>query len=51
MFTLSRDLVVTALEEIEQKEEEHYNIECLRCRHTIKVPRTKLERMRPRDEK
>ncbi|HIE39718.1 MAG TPA: hypothetical protein EYH30_07190 [Anaerolineales bacterium] len=49
MFTLARDLVVTALEEIETKGEEYYTLECPRCRHAIKVPRRQLERMRPRE--
>jgi hypothetical protein len=48
MFTLARDLVVTALEEVEAKGEGHYTLECPRCRHAIKVPRGQLERMRPR---
>ena len=49
MFSLSRDLVVAALEELAQKEEDHYTIECLRCRHAIKIPRGDLERMQPRE--
>lgn len=50
MFSLSKDLVIAALEEMEQKGEEHYTIECLRCRHTIKVPKSDLERMRPQED-
>ena len=49
-FTLSKDLVVAALEELEQNNQEYYTLECLRCRHAIKVPRSDLERMRPRQE-
>lgn len=49
MFTLARETVVNALEEMGQKGEEHYTVECPRCRHTIKVPRTDLERMQPRE--
>ena len=48
MFTLSRDLVVAALDELRQKGLEYYMVECPRCRHMIKVPRTDLERMGPR---
>ncbi len=47
MFTLSREQVVAALEEVKAREEEYYTVECLRCRHTIKVPRRDLERMQP----
>ncbi len=47
MFTPSRELVVAALEEMEEKGSDHYTLECLRCRHAIKVPRATLERMRP----
>lgn len=50
MFSLSKDLVVAALEEVEQKEEEYYTIECLRCRHAIKIHKSDLERMRPQGE-
>jgi len=50
MFTLSRDLVMAALEEMEEKGEKHYTLECPRCRHAVKVPRRNLERMRPRGE-
>ncbi len=49
MFSLSRELVVTALEEMTQKEEEHYSVECPRCRHAVKVQRRDLERMRPQE--
>ena len=49
-FTLSKDMVVAALEELEQKGEDYYTLECLRCRHAIKVPRGDLERMRPRQK-
>ena len=48
MFTLSRDLVLTLLQEVEEEEQDHTNVECTKCRRTIKVPRNKLERMRPR---
>jgi|GEM_PF-2930986 hypothetical protein len=47
MFTVSREWVETALKEMEQKGQDHTNLECPKCRHTIKVPRADLERMRP----
>jgi len=49
MFTLSRDLVAVAWEEVEEKGLEYYTLECPKCRHAIKVPRADLERMRPRE--
>ena len=49
MFSLSRELVTAALEELGQKGEEHFTLECPQCRHAVKVPRIKLERMRPRE--
>ena len=48
MFTLSRAFVVAAREEVHEKDLEHYNVECPRCRHIVKVPRADLERMAPR---
>jgi hypothetical protein len=49
MFSLSRDAATAALEEVKQKEEEHYDVECPRCRHVVKIPRNDLERMQPRE--
>ncbi len=48
MFSLSVGQVVAALEELDEKGESHYGVECPRCRHLVKVPRGDLERMRPR---
>lgn len=48
MFSLSREQVAAALEELQEKGTSHYNVECPKCRHLIKVPRISLERMRPR---
>jgi len=48
MFSLSREQVAAALEELQEKGMSHYNVECPKCRHLIKVPRPSLERMRPR---
>lgn len=47
MFTLSRDLVAAALEEMRGKELQHYTLECPQCRHAVKVQRSDLERMAP----
>ena len=51
MFSLSRDAATAALEEVAQKKEEHYDVECPRCRHVVKVPRNDLERMQPKAER
>lgn len=48
MFSLSVDQVVAALNQLAEKGESHYGVECPRCRHLMKVPRSELERMRPR---
>ncbi len=48
MFSLSREQVTAALEELQEKGMLHYNVECPKCRHQVKVPRPTLERMRPR---
>ncbi len=47
MFTLSRELVEAALEEMEARGADHYTVECRQCRHAIKITRQLLERMRP----
>jgi hypothetical protein len=49
MFTLSRDLVEAVLEEVLGEGQDYYTLECPECRRAIKVPRRKLERMRPRE--
>lgn len=48
MFSLSVDQVVAALDQLSEKGESHYGVECPRCRRLVKVPRSDLERMRPR---
>ncbi|HHS97818.1 MAG TPA: hypothetical protein ENK08_07965 [Chloroflexi bacterium] len=48
MFSLSREAVIAALEELREKDLEYYTFECPRCRHVVKVPRADLERMAPR---
>ena len=49
VFTLSRDAVVAALEEVEEMDGDYYTLECPHCRHAVKLPRRQLERMRPRE--
>ena len=48
MFTLSREAVTAALQEVEQTQAKHYAVECPKCRHQIKVPTKNLQRFRPR---
>jgi hypothetical protein len=48
MFTLSRDALAAALEEVEQIRAKHYNVECPKCRRQVKVPVKDLRRYRPR---
>jgi len=50
MFTLNRDVVVAALEELAEKSQDYYTIDCPKCRRAIKVPRADMERMRPHEE-
>jgi hypothetical protein len=49
MFTMSRDALAAALEEIEQAQAKHYNVECPQCRRQVKVPVKHLQRFRPRE--
>ena len=48
MFTMSRDALTAALEEIDQTQARHYNVECPKCRRQVKVPVKNLQRFRPR---
>jgi ribosomal protein S27E len=50
MFTLSREAVATALEEVKETQAEHYNVECTKCRRQIKVPVKRLLRSQPRED-
>jgi hypothetical protein len=50
MFTLSRDALAAALEEIGKTPTKHYNIECPKCRRQIKVPVKQMRRFQPRQE-
>jgi DNA-directed RNA polymerase subunit RPC12/RpoP len=50
MFTLSREALAVALEEIEKSSAKHYNVECSRCRRQIKVPVNEIQRFQPHRE-
>lgn len=50
MYTMSRDALTTALEEIKQTRAKHYNVECPKCRRQIKVPVRSLKRFLPQQE-
>ena len=47
-FTLSRQAVTAALEELEQTPARHYNLDCPKCRRQIKVPAKEIQRFQPR---
>ena len=47
MFTLGREAVTAALEELEQTHARHYGVDCPKCRHKIKIPARDIERLRP----
>jgi hypothetical protein len=48
MFTLSREAVAAALEEVEQTQAKHYDVACPKCRRQIKVPVKNIRRFQPR---
>jgi ribosomal protein S27E len=50
MFTLSREAMAAALEEVKETQAKHYNVECTKCRRQIKVPVERLQRGQPRQE-
>ncbi len=50
MFSLSRELLAAAVEELERKDEDYFTIDCPNCRRVVKIPRADLERMQPREE-
>jgi DNA-directed RNA polymerase subunit RPC12/RpoP len=50
MFTLSREALAAALEEIEKSPAKHYTIECPQCRRQIKVPVREIRRFQPRQD-
>lgn len=49
-FTLSRDYVVQAVAEAEEKEKYH-TVECINCRKLIKVSLTQMRRSLPPEER
>ena len=48
MFTLGREAVAAALEEVEQTQAKHYDVVCPKCRRQIKVPVKNMRRFQPR---
>lgn len=46
-FNLSRDFMVTAVAEAEEKAQKHVTVECIGCRKTIKVPLKQIKRFLP----
>jgi hypothetical protein len=50
MFTLSREAVTAALEEVKESNAKHYNVECPKCRRQIKMPVKNLQRGQPRQD-
>ncbi len=47
-FNLSRDFIVSAVAEAEEKRQKHVNVECIKCRKIIKVPVKQMKRFLPR---
>ena len=47
-FTLGRQAMTALLEELEQTQAKHYNLDCPKCRRQIKVPAKEIQRFRPR---
>ena len=47
MFTLSREAVTTALEEVTETQAKHYNVDCPKCRRQVKIPIKNLRRGQP----
>ncbi|MCP4538544.1 MAG: hypothetical protein GY832_15530 [Chloroflexi bacterium] len=50
MFTLSREAVTAAIEEIKESHVKHYNVECPKCRRQVKMPVKDLQRGQPRQD-
>lgn len=50
MFTLGREAVTTALEEVKETQAKHYNVDCPKCRRQIKVPVKNMRRGQPRQD-
>ena len=43
----SYEALVAALEDLDQTQAKHYNVECSKCRRQIKVPAKDIKRFRP----
>jgi hypothetical protein len=50
MFTLGREAVAAALEEIERTQAKHYNVDCPKCRRQVKVPVRVIQRGQPHQD-
>lgn len=48
MFTMSRDELQIAAEEISKTKVKHYNVECPKCRRQVKVPVKSMKRFLPK---
>lgn len=49
-FNLSRDFMVQAIAEAEEKRQKYYGVECFNCRKLVKVPLAQLKRAVPSQE-
>ncbi|HET90285.1 MAG TPA: hypothetical protein ENN99_06050 [Chloroflexi bacterium] len=50
VFTLSREETAAALQEVQETEIKHYNVECPKCRRQVKVPAQAIRRAQPRQD-
>ena len=50
MFTMGREAVTAALEEVAETHARHYNVECPKCRRQIKIPVKNMRRGQPRPD-
>jgi uncharacterized protein with PIN domain len=50
MFTLSREAMTAALEEVKETHAKHYNVECPKCRRQIKMSVKNMQRSQPRQD-
>jgi hypothetical protein len=50
MFTLGREAVAAALEEIGRTQAKHYNVDCPKCRRQVKVPVRVIQRGQPHQD-
>lgn len=48
-FNLSRDVVVQAVAEADEKKQKHYVVECIKCRKVIKVSVKQMRRFVPKE--